>query len=552
MKKLIAVFLIMSGVLFTACGKKTDVKDIEETPAEVTSVIEEISKPVQNIAEEVSEIPSVEDEKISLLQLEKDYISVSYMDPESYIQYLDYSDEKVILSEEDAINFPALASTLEAELNERNRTYQSELDTLIEANRTEKEYGRDVEYTLNTKKYIKRADSVVLSILDSVSGYTGGAHGSYNVFGYNYDTQSGKILKFSDVVSDPVAFLKLADSKIQESFSDDFETPSSLDDFHEDYDTSIIWTVDYQGVKIYFNPYTLGSYALGRVETEIYFSEAPELFNSKYLNIPESYTAELIPHEDSLLDINNDGRNEAICVTSSGIIVDDNTISFDGTPEYCYYVSNNGKNYIFAFISYDEGYREISYIDVSTMKPDSGNETPGYLAVFNIHSKDEGERYEYSNSEAIFTDPNKVMLSTYIQYLGTMRGYGYYHMDDVSLVPDTGIYSIDMNNIMTANIDIDCEQVSPDGKVTGKAVIPERTRLVVRRGDGATFADLIEVPADADVDENDYYAFLNSDLKMEDAKTIYRVSGELGEYGSQAIINGQEEYLVFSNIMYSE
>jgi len=562
MKKWIAVSLALACVLLTACGKNADTKDSDVKP-ESTAKEEKIDASENEAAKETNAAPITEEpDEVKPLHLNIDYKSVSYSDPETYVYYMEYEDERVILSEEDALTYPALAAVLEKELSKRNSSYQSEVDELIKTYMDEKNHGDDAAYNLSSTTTIKRSDSLVLSFLESASDYIGGAHGNYDVCGYNYDTVTGKTLKFSDVVSDPVAFLKLADEKIQASFNSESEIPSGLEDFYESYDTSIIWTIDYQGVKIYFNPYTLGSYALGMIETEIYFSEAPELFNSKYLNIPESYVMELQLDEFALLDIDCDGQCERITrylkrdgsyVYGADIDVDDKTFSIDGEPEHYYYVANNGKNYIFVSVLYEGDYKTIATIDLSSMKMDSNDYTEGYLAIFNNGWKDEGGQSEYNCTREVFTDPDRVMLSTYIQYLGTMSGRGYYHMGDEShLVADTGVYSIDTESIITASMDIECEQVDFDGNVIGKAVIPEGTKLVVRRGDGETFADLIEVPADAVDDEYEYYEYLNRELKMEDADIIYRVRGELGEYGAQAIINGLEEYQVFDNILYAD
>jgi len=565
MKKLTAIFLILVLVLLTGCKKDSKKENPEEQQAVESTSEEEKAQPVQSEEkEEEPETPASEEvEEVKLLQLLKDYKEVEYMDQDTYDYYMEYADEKIILSEEEAKNYPELAKALEEELNNRNNTYQSELDSFIDGYNEMKEVGFSGGFDSKSWVSIKRADSLVLSICDFSSAYLGGAHGNYGYRGYNYDTQTGNILKFSDVVADPVAFLKLANDKIQSGCRSDAEAPASLDDFMSDYDESIIWTIDYQGVKIYFNPYTLGSYALGAVVTEVYFSEAPELFNEKYLNIPESYVMEITSNdvtEPSELDINNDGKNETITITpkygdyayviGTDIEVGDKSFRFDHAVEHCYFVSNKGKNFILASVANEGGYWGIYSIDLSTMTMDSDNDTPAFLASLNSSWEDDGERYEYVSTEAVFTDPENVLLETYVQYLGTMTGRDYYHMGESNLVEKTGVYSYDTNSVITAKIDVDCEQVDFDGNVIGKAVIPEGTRLVVRRGDGESFADLIEVPADIDVSELDYGVNLMTELFIEDADIIYRVHGELGEYGSMAVINGKDEYDVFSDIMY--
>jgi len=573
MKKLLAINLILAGLFLTSCGNKADIIETGDTVATENTLAKENSEKIGTgkAEEETAKDAEIEDaEEIEdsstprILQLNKDSKIVTYVDQESYEPYIKYNDEVIILTDEEAENYPALAKSLREKLEERNNTYQNELTSFIEAYEEEKEYGFTPGYEMNTKASIARADSTVLSICNFYNDYYGGAHGMYGYFGYNYDPKTGKELKFSDVVAKPVEFLMLANDKIQEGYTDEFEIPSSLEEFCENYDTSIMWTIDYQGVNLYFNPYTLGSFAMGLVETKVYFSEAPELFNPKYLNIPESYVLELKKGDDSYIDINNDGKSEIITIlsnyddeyyyiTDTDVKVGGNTFNFYGEPEHCYYVSDKGKNYIFVFYSYEGGYWLISSIDLSTMEMDPDNDTEGFLTIYDSEWIDEDNRSESNNIEAVFTDPNKVMLSKTLQYLGTMNGKDYYHMGDEShLIPDTGIYSIDSGTILTANVDIDCDQVDIDGNVTGKATITEGMKLVVRRGDEKTFADLIEVPADAEVEKYEYYEYLESEFNLEDAAVIYRVYGQIDADNYMAYINGQEEYLVFSNIMYAD
>jgi len=576
MKKLVALYLVMAGLVLSACGKKADVPKPEETQvAEENTVEEEKADSGQEeeaeveaeevVQEEVPEETESEDTgEVRLLHLNKDYRSTTYMDMETYDYYLEYEDEKVVLTEEEAVNYPELAKALEDELNLRNKMYQPNIDSFLEDYNREKEFGHVSMYKVTSDVRIERADSLVLSIADA-GGYSGfGAHGMYSTQGYNYDTKTGKPLKFSQVVSDPVAFLNLANEKIQNSFSGEFETPSNLDDYMENYNKSINWTIDYQGVRLYFSPYELGSFALGAIETKVYFNEAPELFNPKYLNIPESYVIELDSLEPSYIDINNDGENEKIIITSrrdeeydyiigKDINIDGKKVSFDGETSDFYFVCHKGKNYILATVSNEGGFFSISPIDLSTMSIDSENETEGFFAVISSNSNDEDGIYEENSVKAIFTDPDNVRLSTYIQFIGTMTGVGSYHMEEgARLVADTGVYNIDTNSVVTANMDIECEQVDYEGNFIGIVVIPKGTRLIVRRGDGKNFADLIEVPDDADISDYEYYVCLNSELEMKDADIIYRVYGEMNEDSYQVKINGQEEYKVFNNILYAD
>ena len=65
-----------------------------------------------------------------------------------------------------------------------------------------------------------------------------------------------------------------------------------------------------------FSPYELASFADGALFAAISFEEALELFQPKYLEIPERYTAQLLQMTPFLFDLDDDGSFEEICVTN--------------------------------------------------------------------------------------------------------------------------------------------------------------------------------------------------------------------------------------------
>ena len=55
---------------------------------------------------------------------------------------------------------------------------------------------------------VRRADSVVLSLLDISEDYLGGVHGMYGYFGVNFDSETGKRLQISDVCTNAEVLVK--------------------------------------------------------------------------------------------------------------------------------------------------------------------------------------------------------------------------------------------------------------------------------------------------------------------------------------------------------
>lgn len=146
--------------------------------------------------------------------------------------------------------------------------------------------------TLNVQ--VRRADSLVISLL-SVSYSHYGQIKNYRVFhGSNYDPQSGKELMLNDVVIEINSDLALA---VEEELTDhmwtgDFYSESAVEDYFANtpYD-SFSWTVDYTGVTFYFAPGDLCDE--GAMTATVSFAKHPELFYEKYMAVPNEYTVEL-------------------------------------------------------------------------------------------------------------------------------------------------------------------------------------------------------------------------------------------------------------------
>ena len=134
------------------------------------------------------------------LSLQKQRYSLYDWDDDALLVQSEYSH--VTLWQEDAAKYPELAETLEQTANMVKRSMEDEYDNLCASAR---EYltwtGEDMFPWVSTLDIqVRRADSVVLSLLsDSYSDY-GWIEDFRGMHGTNYDAQTGQELAINDVV----------------------------------------------------------------------------------------------------------------------------------------------------------------------------------------------------------------------------------------------------------------------------------------------------------------------------------------------------------------
>ena len=156
----------------------------------------------------------------------------------------------------------------------------------------------------NSDVYVRRADSLVVILLEFGSSYMGGAHGMYGFTGKTFDTYTGREMQLTDIFTSPTAMTNAIKQQLM------FDYPKAS--FQENNGASmremvdqlakeghLFWTMDPRGVTFYFNPYILGSYAEGIFTTTLLYSERPQIFkHNEYTKAiewrgPKSYCMEI-------------------------------------------------------------------------------------------------------------------------------------------------------------------------------------------------------------------------------------------------------------------
>lgn len=140
---------------------------------------------------------------------------------------------------------------------------------------------------------VRRADARAVSVLGTYSQYTGGVHGDYGVKGENFDGATGAKLSFGDVCRDPQKFIDILEQKLVQEYPDAsfFGKEEFFGKARENDGQKLNWTLENDGVAVWFSPYELTSYADGVLMVKVPFFGNQEMFNDYYCMLTAPQTA---------------------------------------------------------------------------------------------------------------------------------------------------------------------------------------------------------------------------------------------------------------------
>lgn len=344
--------------------------------------------------------------------------------------------------QETAENYPKLADALSRNNASRKEklfaSYEERKGLAEEFYPDLQQYFSVFETTENAM--IRRADSNALSILYHGYSYEGGIHGYSYYWGENYDPNTGKLLKLQDVVSEMDLLPKAVREQLDLHWEPNmFYADLNLADYFKESIDNIAWTLDYNGITFYFNPFEIAPYASGTQIVTVAFKDYPDLFFESYKNTPESYGVQLDFGAPYYYDADNDGSLDEFLVfgrytedmyMAHNIFVDQaEYFETDDYDIYAYELMNlhfvhcSDRNYLYIENLSDNDYRTITVYEVSTGKPEK---LETLHASFHTESVDDSYHYL---TEALL-NPYYFRLDTRTWIIGTRSGYMTYYVSD--------------------------------------------------------------------------------------------------------------------------
>jgi len=372
-------------------------------------------------------------------------------DEENRVCYVSWQSFK--LGEEDALKYSGLAQKLDQMRMDAAVYAQEDMEYLLNSRADIPDNMDDAEGLFNQARYyVQRADDRILSALDDRAILAGGdIHSFYWASGVNLDPHTGEALTLEDVLTDTSQLPRLLADKLMEKYPDEINSDPAP--HFEVYDSeSYSWTLGYQGITFYFTPYEVASYAAGMLTVSIGFEEMPDLFNEYYNCIPAAGYSMAIPMEKTLDLCLEGGSQQKDSLTVAyeydmygsykmmTVTVNDETFTeeivyaYDFEP-YLVCVGRPGaeKYYLYVISVTDNDYHMLNVYDLN------GEDVFCAADLYNIQFMNEwvegleeyGTRYT-----KVFNTPDRFMMMTGMDLLGTLQAVRYYETDHATGIPE--------------------------------------------------------------------------------------------------------------------
>ncbi len=476
------------------------------------------------------------------------------------------------LSTEEAKNYPELQKAFDEFGIEKARQTKEIKEDLVQLLAEDSLYS-DMEYidaySDERKMSILRADSNAVGLYINYSGYSGGAHGYYGHMGVAFDTKTGKVLDMKDVVTDTSVFFDMVLEKLkvqyEDVYNDLWDPVAYMEELKEN--PEISWSLSNEGVTVYFNPYEIAAYAFGAQIITVYFDEAPEIFNPKYMEVADEYVMPVMLDEPMSIKT-NDGRKDLLIESTpyweaeyDYISHYDFTISFGDKTlsinDYGYngsgvVVYSHDKYYLYFSESMEGDEYGNYFIDLDTMTYDKNARMYGRFEKNGYYSEEIEEGYKYENVIYPFVNPSDFYFTERMEVFGTYSGSKKYYVGDDGIpVSDEERYVANLDFVLKVKMPVNAEVIDETGKRVDMEIIPEGTYLKIFFSDGKKYADvqIIDEKDIEDLGEGDFKYYIAPDTKYDASKKAYRIY--MDNYDYPRTINGVPEEDVFAGIMYA-
>ncbi len=565
-KRIISTSLVLTIALWTAaCGNKAKenanaLSQNEQQTEAAWQESEQQETEKQNAEKENAADSGEEQDENAPLGIYKTELSNSHFEMLNDDYYSLYATNQYFLADEKTtLRYPELADALMQLKEQKEHNFDMATASLLDSQQFMIETeSYPIDLTDYTECRVLRADNVLFSFIETNENYYGGAHGMYSVAGYAFDVETGKNLSFTDIVVDETKIRDLIAEKLDEEYGDIF-----FDDIHnliDQYDfNSLCWSISYFDVTLYFNPYDLGPYASGSQQVVFPFSEYADLFDEKYLSVPEQFVTQLSEYEQFCMDVNGDGKNEDIGL-SSKYLEDDCLsvlISVDGKETDSdswsyridtYLIKVQNKVYLYLFEHHENDYVTLKVYDFA--KEDFVENDNANLYIPEKSNFEERDNISFCESiSPVFSNPGKVRMASRLETLSTYQGTKEYHVNESGmLVTDDDYYDVEVSFLIKTLEDIPCQIVSGEEMNTSESgTIPAGTFVkIISATEDKVF--VVEAIGYAPDENNDMYGFYEDDNTQYNTEEIFCIQLD-EEFGNT--LNGRDVWELFDGLMYA-
>lgn len=428
----------------------------------------------------------------------------------------------LVLSDEEATAYPELNQALTLEYDTLKKNTQEDLNNLKESAEEMVEYmqGDDnMQLIAEYAPYVLRADENVVSYEQFYDDYYGGAHGYHSYAGFTFDTKTGKKLDLYDVITGEESvkagiIQELKNKYASEDGLVENNTPEEdADTFFEYVDSkdqsgAVAWSLGADRLNIYYNPYNIGSWALGIVSVSLPFEKYPDAVKEEYKMGPSDYSVKIGIYADYSADIYNDGSFSDVSVYPDGTddyansalriqIQDENgqvtSRVFDDMYYFtmeAYYVKTGNRHFLHVFTHSENDWTADNVYEITNGQIRDLGYVEGTPALIRYeYNYNEDSLFTNSEDVAAYNDPGALYLEKTMNAFSTYSGRRHYHVGSSGLLESSDPYVAGPAEIVvTVKKALTVKKTDASGRENGKTeVIPVGTKLYFYMTDNESY-----------------------------------------------------------------
>ncbi|HAG70246.1 MAG TPA: hypothetical protein DCL38_09795 [Lachnospiraceae bacterium] len=199
------------------------------------------------------------------------------------------------LDEEAKEAWPALSGEIEGLNSMEKKESLDEISGMEEDARYMNETAYDMTFDHESIFIPMRADSRAFSYVLIYYDFLGGAHGYSYPSSKNLDTATGKDILLSEVIKDAEKLSDITVTELLKQNEDLYDYFGGEDSLHTEElaadikerlkndGEKLCWALTYDGIRIFFEDYAMGSYAAGSRDVLIRFEDHPEIFTDRFV-----------------------------------------------------------------------------------------------------------------------------------------------------------------------------------------------------------------------------------------------------------------------------
>lgn len=428
----------------------------------------------------------------------------------------------LVLSDEEAAAYPELNQALTLEYDTLKKNTQEDLNNLKESAEEMVEYmqGDDnMQLIAEYAPYVLRADENVVSYEQFYDDYYGGTHGYHSYAGFTFDTKTGKKLDLYDVITGEESvkagiIQELKNKYASEDGLVENNTPEEdADAFFEYVDSkdqsgAVAWSLGADRLNIYYNPYNIGSWALGIVSVSLPFEKYPDAVKEEYKMGPSDYSVKIGIYADYSADIYNDGSFSDVSVYPDGTddyansalriqIQDENgqvtSRVFDDMYYFtmeAYYVKTGNRHFLHVFTHSENDWTADNVYEITNGQIRDLGYVEGTPALIRYeYNYNEDSLFTNSEDVAAYNDPGALYLEKTMNAFSTYSGSRHYHVGSSGLLESSDPYVAGPAEIVvTVKKALTVKKTDASGRENGKTeVIPVGTKLYFYMTDNESY-----------------------------------------------------------------